>query len=103
MRTRGRSPGRWRMGVRSLGLALGALPLGACVHVLLAQGGKPAMAGMAADTGSPPQSGMHGMMDVPLPFGIMIGRAGKWMVGYQYMFEKLDGLLDGARRVARPC
>ncbi len=38
---------------------------------------------------------MRGMMGVPLPFGIMIGRAEQWMVGYQYMFEKLRGTLDG--------
>ena len=59
------------------------------------------MAGMAADTSSPPHSGMRAMMDVPLPFGIMVGRAGKWMVGYQYMFEKLDGLLDGAHGISQ--
>jgi len=85
----------------ALGLALGALPPGARLHVLLAQGGKPAMAGMGADTSSPPYAGMHAMMDVPLPFGIMVGRAGKWMVGYQYMFEKLDGLLEGANGISQ--
>jgi len=85
----------------ALGLALGALPPGARLHVLLAQGGKPAMGGMAADTSAPPHSSMQAMMDAPLPFGIMIGRAGKWMVGYQYMFEKLDGLLDGARGISQ--
>ena len=101
MRTTGRTPGPWRAGAVALGLALGALPPGARFHVLLAQSGKPAMAGMAADTSSLPQSGMRAMMNVPLPFGIMIGRAGKWMVGYQYMFEKLDGLLDGANRISQ--
>lgn len=28
-----------------------------------------------------------------MPFGIMTGEAGKWMVGYQFMHEKMDGSL----------
>lgn len=43
---------------------------------------------------------MRDMMGAPLPFGIMIGHAGKWMVGYQYMLEKLDGILDGTTRLS---
>ena len=43
---------------------------------------------------------MRDMMGAPLPFGIMIGRAEQWMVGYQYMFEKLDGILDGTNVVS---
>ena len=43
---------------------------------------------------------MRVMMGVPLPFGIMIGRAERWMVGYQYMFDTLDGILDGADAVS---
>src|SRR5262249_54240082 len=30
-----------------------------------------------------------------IPFGIMTGEAGKWMVGYQFMHEKMDGSLVG--------
>lgn len=44
---------------------------------------------------------MKDMMGAPLPFGIMIGQANRWMVGYQYMFEKLDGMLDGMRAVSQ--
>src|SRR5436309_7428484 len=30
-----------------------------------------------------------------MAFGIMTGEAGKWMVGYQFMHEKMDGSLVG--------
>src|SRR5262245_28968867 len=30
-----------------------------------------------------------------MPFGIMTGDAGKWMVGYQFTHEKMDGSLVG--------
>jgi hypothetical protein len=30
-----------------------------------------------------------------MPFGIMTGEAGKWMVGYQFAHEKMDGSLVG--------
>jgi len=42
---------------------------------------------------------MKVMMGVPLPFGIMIGRAERWMVGYQFMSDRLDGILDGTHGV----
>lgn len=40
---------------------------------------------------------MTEMMGTPglVPFDIMIGQAGKWMVGYQFMFEKMNGNLVG--------
>jgi hypothetical protein len=40
---------------------------------------------------------MTEMMGAPglVPFDIMTGQAGKWMVGYQFMFEKMDGNLVG--------
>ena len=66
MRTTGRTREPWRAVALALGLALGALPLGACLHVLLAQRGTPGMAGMAADTSAPQHSSMRAMMDVPL-------------------------------------
>ena len=30
-----------------------------------------------------------------MPFGIMTGEAGRWMIGYQFMHEKMDGSLVG--------
>lgn len=45
---------------------------------------------------------MTEMMGAPglLPFDVMTGQAGKWMVGYQFMYEKLDGLLEGTGDVS---
>jgi len=41
-------------------------------------------------------AGEMGMMSSCLmPFGIMTGEAGKWMVGYQFMHEDMDGSLVG--------
>ncbi len=41
-------------------------------------------------------AGEMGMMSSCLmPFGIMTGEAGKWMVGYQFTHEKMDGSLVG--------
>jgi len=39
--------------------------------------------------------GMGMMSSCLMPFGIMTGEAGKWMVGYQFMHEKMDGSLVG--------
>lgn len=43
------------------------------------------------------------MMGAPglVPFDIMTGQAGKWMLGYQFMFEKMVGNLDGTVGVRR--
>ena len=73
----------------------------ACPSLLAAQAGMAPMAGR--DTGSAHRrnSDMRDMMGAPLPFGIMIGQANQWMVGYQYMFEKLDGMLDGTRAISQ--
>ena len=35
-----------------------------------------------------------------VPPGIMIGKAGKWMIGFQTMFEKMDGNLVGNKRIS---
>lgn len=35
------------------------------------------------------------------PPGIMIGHSGRWMVGYDFMFEAMDGNLDGTRKVSQ--
>jgi hypothetical protein len=53
---------------------------------------------MGAGTSQDPE--MRDMMAAPLPFGIMIGRAERWMVGYEYMYESLDGLLGGTDHVS---
>ena len=56
----------------------------------------------AMDTGGMSQHPrMRTMMGTPLPFGIMIGRAEQWMIGYQYMAEKLNGLLDGTAGISQ--
>lgn len=43
---------------------------------------------------------MRDLMGAPLPFGIMIGEAEQWMVGYQVMYESMGGLLDGTTSVS---
>ena len=45
---------------------------------------------------------MTEMMGDPglVPFDIMTGQAGKWMVGYQFMFEKMDGNLVGTNDIS---
>jgi Putative MetA-pathway of phenol degradation len=35
-----------------------------------------------------------------MPFGIMTGEAGKWMVDYQFMHEKMDGSLVGTDEIS---
>jgi len=35
-----------------------------------------------------------------MPFGIMTSEAGKWMVGYQFMHEKMDGNLVGTNDIS---
>ena len=50
-----------------------------------------------ASQGARQAAGMTEMMGAPglVPFDIMTGQAGKWMIGYQFMFEKMDGNLAG--------
>ena len=47
-------------------------------------------------------SGMMGTMNHGgfLPPGIMVGKAGEWMVGYQFMFEDMKGNLVGTHRIS---
>ena len=35
-----------------------------------------------------------------MPPGIMVGRAGEWMLGYQFMFDKMSGNLFGTKRIS---
>jgi Putative MetA-pathway of phenol degradation len=80
--------------------------------MLAAQAGKPPMPTMDTTATRPKKPDMKNMskmtnmrnmrdlMRAPLPFGIMIGRGERWMVGYQYMFEKLNGMLEGTDAVS---
>ena len=45
---------------------------------------------------------MTEMMGAPglVPFDVMTGQAGQWMVGYQFMVEKLDGNLVGTHDIS---
>jgi hypothetical protein len=50
-------------------------------------------------------SGMNdnmAMMGLPglLPFGIMTGEADRWMVGYQFMFDDMNGSLVGTQEIS---
>jgi len=60
------------------------------------------LARAAATAPSHSEIGAHAtpMVDGLQPPGIMIGHSGKWMVGYDYMFESMDGNLDGTRKVS---
>ena len=63
----------------------------------------PDMAGMKSkDTASQDQGMDDDMMGAAglIPPGIMVGKAGRWMVGYQVMFDKMDGNLIGTKRIS---
>ena len=55
------------------------------------------MAGMPAGRAASQAGSMTEIMGAPglVPFDVMTGQAGKWMVGYQFMIEKMDGNRDG--------
>ena len=82
-------------------LAIIAVLASACPSLLTAQAGMAPMAGMDTTSAHRRKANMRDMMGAPLPFGIMIGQANQWMIGYQYMFEKLDGLLDGTSAISQ--
>ena len=84
----------------AFGTAMSAICASAALDVLTAQATKPPKAPMDTD-GMSQKPRMRNMMGTPLPFGIMIGRAEQWMVGYQYMEEKLNGLLDGTDAISQ--
>ena len=81
-------------------VSLAAIFAGGFSGAVAAQTGMAPMAGMEADGAATRDPDMNAMMGAPLPFGIMIGRAETWMVGYQFMFEKMDGNLIGSRSVS---
>src|ERR1039458_5042341 len=62
-----------------------------------AQAQEAPMAGMTTHGAASQAASMTEMMGAPglIPFDIMTGQAEQWMVGYQFMIEKLDGNLVG--------
>jgi len=64
---------------------------------------KPAFPPAQAASGAHHEGGGHEgpLVDGLQPPGIMIGHSGRWMVGYDFMFEAMDGNLDGTRKVGR--
>jgi hypothetical protein len=71
---------------------------GAVFGALSARAGEPAMTAMKMSDALPQPHGMDDMMMSArglVPFGLMTGQAGDWMISYQFMFEQMDGNLDG--------
>lgn len=54
-----------------------------------------AEAAQGMDMGGADQGGMSVM-----PPGVMVGEAGKWMVGYRYLYDRMDGNLVGRRSIS---
>jgi hypothetical protein len=63
---------------------------------------EPPMAGMKTGRAASQAASMTEMMGAPglVPFDVMTGQAGQWMLGYQFMLEKLDGTLDGTHDIS---
>jgi hypothetical protein len=61
------------------------------------KGGDAPASSMSAMTPSQPMEAMGNMMVAPglVPLSIMTGRAGDWMISYQFMFDNMDGNLSG--------
>ena len=78
-------------------LWLVAIFASAYLGVLTAQAEEAPMTSMGTGGAASQAASMTEMMGDPglVPFDIMTGQAGKWMVGYQFMFEKMDGNLVG--------
>ena len=55
-----------------------------------------------ADQAAPMGENMAGAMNDQgyMPPGLMVGRAGEWMLGYQFMFDKMSGNLMGSHRIS---
>src|SRR5262245_40780708 len=70
---------------------------------LPALAGEPAMLAMNMGAASPQPHDMDDMMmGAPglAPFGIMTLPKGHWMIAYQFMFDQMDGNLDGTSEVS---
>lgn len=52
--------------------------------------------GYSQDLDTRDMMGAHGLV----PFGSMVGKAGKWMIGYQFVFEKMAGNLVGTNHIS---
>ncbi len=78
--------------------------LGLTIGALAVRAQEAPMAGMKTGRAASQASSMTDMMGAPglVPFDIMTGQAGQWMVGYQFMYEEMDGLLDGRDSVSEP-
>ena len=64
---------------------------------------QPGTISMESDGASSQNGGMSDdMMGAAglIPPGIMVGQAGRWMVGYEFMFDKMDGNLIGTDRIS---
>jgi len=51
---------------------------------------------LPATAAGPPTAHHQGML---LPPHVMLGHSGKWMLGYQFMVERMNGNLDGSDRI----
>ena len=60
------------------------------------------MPGMKMGDAASRAASMTEMMGAPglVPFDVMTGQAGQWMVGYQFMVEQLDGNLVGTHPIS---
>ena len=70
--------------------------------VLPAHAQQAPMPGMKLHNPSSEAAGMTDMMGAPglVPFEIMTGQARRWMVGYQFMINRLEGMLEGAHQIS---
>lgn len=49
---------------------------------------------------SPPSPSLHaGHAQQLAPAGVMLGHSGKWMLGYEFGYERMNGNLDGSDRI----
>ena len=74
----------------------------ASLSVPSARAGEDPMVGMNSGHAASRAAGMTEMMGAPglVPFDVMTGQAGQWMIGYQFMYEKLNGNLDGTSEIS---
>jgi hypothetical protein len=76
--------------------------IGLLLGAATAQAQDASMPGMKMGSAASHAASMTGMMGAPglVPFDIMVGQAGQWMFGYQFMVESMDGMLDGTDAVS---
>src|SRR5450759_4831877 len=83
-------------------LWLVAIFASACLGALTAQAEDAPMTNMKTGGAASQAASMTEMMGAPglVPFDVMTGQAGQWMVGYQFMVEKMDGNLVGSHDIS---